>query len=109
MKFGSQWLLNSMWMDKSYFSLHGNVNKQNSNIFATSNPCNYLNKYLHYPHAIAWCGISYYESFLFLKSLALHPARKICTVTSDHYLMLLPDHVVSALQERNALFVVTFT
>ncbi|GBM02257.1 hypothetical protein AVEN_108806-1 [Araneus ventricosus] len=75
----SQWLLNVMWTDEAHFPLHGDVNTQNSRIWATSNPQR--------------CPVS---------------GSKTGAVTAERYVTLLRDHVVPALQERHALPVVTF-
>ena len=105
-----QWLLNIMWMDEANFSLHADMNTQNSSIWTTSNPCEYHSQPLHLPHVNVSCGFIasfILGSFFFWRTLSCI-FRKTCTVTAEQYLMLLRDHVVSWLQERYALFVVTF-
>lgn len=105
-----QWLLNVMWTDEAHFSLHGDVNTQNSRIWATSNPREYQSQPLHSPHITVWCGFT--ASFIlgpfFFEEHCPVSGWKTCTVNAERYLTLLRDHVVPALQERHALPVVTF-
>lgn len=105
-----QWLLNVMWTDEAHFSLHCDVNTQNSRIWATSNPREYHSQPLHSPHITVWCGFT--ASFIlgpfFFEEHCPVSGFKTCTVTAKRYLTLLRDHVVPALQERHVLPVVTF-
>lgn len=105
-----QWLLNIMWTDEAHFSLHGEVNTQNSRIWATSNPHAYTTKPLHSPHVTVWCGFtaSFIIGPLFFEERCPVSGWKTCSVTAERYLTLLNDHVVPALQQRRALSSVTF-
>lgn len=105
-----QWLLNVMWTDEAHFSLHGDVNTQNSRIWATSNPREYQTKPMHSPRVTVWCGFT--AAFIlgpfFFEESCPASGWKTCTVTAERYLTLLRNQVVPALQERHALPSVTF-
>lgn len=96
-----------MWMDEAYFSLHNDINTQNSSIWVTSNPREYLTKPLYSPHVSVWC--SFTASFIlgpFFFSLE-DPCpkfdRKTYTIVAERYLTFLCENIVSDLQERHVL------
>ncbi|GBM83723.1 hypothetical protein AVEN_261310-1 [Araneus ventricosus] len=98
-----------MWTDEAHFSLHGGVNTQNNRIWTTSNPREYLTKPLHSPHVTVWCGFtaSFILSLFFFEERCPVSGWNTCTVTEELYVTLLRNHVVPALQERDALTVDT--
>ena len=58
MKCNPQCLLNGMWMDEAYFSLHGDMDTQNSCIWVTTNPCKYHSEPLHSSYVTVWCDFT---------------------------------------------------
>ncbi|GBN12368.1 hypothetical protein AVEN_101403-1 [Araneus ventricosus] len=110
MERGPQWLLNIMWTGVAHFSLHGDVSTQNSRIWETSNPREYLTKQLRSPHVTVWCGFnaSFILGLFFFEERCLVSGWKACTVTAERFVTLLLDHVVPSLQESHELPVVTF-
>ncbi|UYV76569.1 hypothetical protein LAZ67_14001206 [Cordylochernes scorpioides] len=52
------WLSNVLWTDEAHFSLDGEVNTQNSRIWATENPRIFTEMPLHQPRVTVWCGFT---------------------------------------------------
>lgn len=105
-----QWLFNVFWTDEAHFTLHGDVNTQDTHIWATTNPREYTTHALQSPKVTVWCGFT--SSFIvgpfFFEEPCPKSGWKTCTVTHECYLALLREKVVPALQQRNALSVISF-
>lgn len=105
-----QWLFNVFWTDEAHFTLHGDVNTQNTRIWATSNPREYTTTPLQPAKVTVWCGFT--SSFIvgpfFFEEPCPTLGWKTCTVTAERYLTLLRDEVVPALNQRGVLSVITF-
>ena len=111
MECNPQWLLHVMWTDEAHFSLHGDMNTQNSRIRLISNLLDYHSQPLHssFVNYLLWVlqHLLFWGHFCFEEPCPVS-GRNPYAVTLKRYLMLLHDHVVPALQERHALSVVTF-
>ena len=84
---------------EAHFSLHGDMNAQNSRIYATSNPCEYHSQPLHSPHVTVWCDFtaSFILGPLFFEEPCHVSGKKTYTVAAERCLTLLRDYVVPAL------------
>ena len=110
------WLLNVVWTDEAFFSVHGDMNTRNSLIWVRSNPRESHSQPLHSPHVTVWYGFTTsfildlfsFLFFFFFEEPCSVSSRKTCTVTAEQCLTILRDYVVPALQKRHALPVVTF-
>ncbi|GBM50874.1 hypothetical protein AVEN_178143-1 [Araneus ventricosus] len=102
-----QWLLNVLWIGEAHFSLHGDVNTQNSRICAMLNPREYLTKPLLSPHVTVKCGFT--TSFIlgpfFFEEHCPVSSWKTCTLTAKRYVALLRDHVVRYLSSPSCRMV----
>ncbi|UYV79775.1 hypothetical protein LAZ67_18000608 [Cordylochernes scorpioides] len=52
------WLSNVLWTDEAHFSLNGEVNTQNSRIWATENPRIFTEMPLYQVRVTVWCGFT---------------------------------------------------
>ncbi|UYV78197.1 hypothetical protein LAZ67_16000433 [Cordylochernes scorpioides] len=103
------WLLNVLWTDEAQFTLNGEVNTQNSRIWATENPRNFKEMPLHQPRVIVWCGFT--SSFIigpFFFEEINGRTFKTVSVTGERYVQLLREKVIPILQDRQALSEITF-
>ena len=91
-----------LWTEEAHFEEYRQVNKNNSSIWAASNPREHATKPFHSPREIVWCGFidsSVVSSFYFEERCPIS-GWKTCTVTAKWHLSLLNEKVVPALQAR---------
>ncbi|UYV74075.1 hypothetical protein LAZ67_11002039 [Cordylochernes scorpioides] len=103
------WLSNVLWTDEAHFYLNGEVNTQNSRIWATGNPRIFTEMPLHHPRVTVWCGFT--SSFIigpFLFEEINGRTFKTVSVTGERYVQLLREKVFPILQDRQALSEITF-
>ncbi|UYV60740.1 hypothetical protein LAZ67_1002080 [Cordylochernes scorpioides] len=103
------WLSNVLWTDEAHFSLNGEVNTQNSRIWATENPRIFTEMPLHQPRVTVWCGFT--SSFIigpFFFEEINGRTFKTVSVTGERYVQLLREKVIPILQDRQALSEITF-
>ncbi|UYV65386.1 hypothetical protein LAZ67_3004168 [Cordylochernes scorpioides] len=103
------WLSNVLWTDEAQFSLNGEVNTQNSRIWATENPRIFTEMPLHQRRVIVWCGFT--SSFIigpFFFEEINGRTFKTASVTGERYVQLLREKVIPILQDRQALSEITF-
>ncbi|GFW32195.1 DUF4817 domain-containing protein [Trichonephila clavipes] len=104
------WVFNILWTDRAHFSLHGDVNKHNCRIWATSNPREYTQKPLHSPKVTAWCGFmgSFIIGPFFFETQCPVNGWITETVNVQRHLTLLRETVVPCLIQRGQISNVTF-
>ncbi|UYV85194.1 hypothetical protein LAZ67_X004905, partial [Cordylochernes scorpioides] len=103
------WLSNVLWTDEAHFSLNGEVNTQNSRIWATENPRIFTEMPLHQPRVTVWYGFT--SSFIigpFFFEEINGRTFKTVSVTGERYVQLLREKVIPILQDRQALSEITF-